>query len=122
DLSVGAVFGLSTLASAQLMAAGLPAWLCLITGPAVGAALGAVNALVANAFRLPVIIVTLGTLTLFQGIAVVTTNSQAVAGLPLTDSYFRIMGYTLAGIPVSVIAVVIVGIVLTLVFTRTPFG
>lgn len=122
DLSVGAIFGLATIFSAQLMAAGMPAWLCLLTGPAVGAALGAANAFFANTFRIPVIIVTLGTLTLFQGIAVVATNSQAVSGIPLTDSYFRVMGYSVAGIPVSVIAVVVVGIVLTLVFTRTPFG
>jgi ribose transport system permease protein len=122
DLSVGAIFGLATLFSAQLMAAGMPAWLCLITGPLIGAALGAVNAFISNTFRIPVIIVTLGTLTLFQGIAVVATNSQAVQGIPLADSYFRVMGYSVLGIPVSVVAVVVVGTLLTLVFTRTPFG
>ena len=122
DLSVGAIFGLATLVSAQLMAAGMPAWLCLLTGPAVGALLGAANAFVSNTFRIPVIIVTLGTLTLFRGVAVVATNSQAVQGIPLTDSYFQVMGYSVAGIPVSVVAVALVGIALTLVFTRTPFG
>lgn len=122
DLSVGAIFGLATLFSAQLMAAGMPAWLCLFTGPAIGALLGAVNGVISNTFRIPVIIVTLGTLTLFRGVSVVAANSHAVQGIPLADSYFRVMGYSVAGVPVSVIAVVVVAIVLTLVFTRTPFG
>ncbi|MEO8906683.1 MAG: ABC transporter permease [Microbacteriaceae bacterium] len=122
DLSVGAIFGLSTLLSAQLMAAGMPGWLGLLAGPAIGVLLGAVNAYFSNTFQIPVIIVTLGTLTLFRGIAVVESGSQAVSGLPISDSFFTVMGNSIFGVPVSVIAVVLIGIILTVVFTRTPFG
>lgn len=122
DLSVGAIFGLSTLLSAQLMAAGMPGWLALVTGSAIGVLLGAVNAYFANTFQIPVIIVTLGTLTLFRGIAVVESGSQAVTGLPIADPFFTILGNSIFGVPVSVIAVVVIGAVLTVVFTRTPFG
>lgn len=122
DLSVGAIFGLSALVSAQLMADGMPPWLGLIVGPVFGALLGAVNAVVSNAFQIPVIIVTLGTLTLFRGVAVVATDSKAVQGIPLDDTFFQVVGNSVLGIPVSVIAVAIIGVALTVVFTRTPFG
>ena len=122
DLSVGSVFGLSALVSAQLMVGGMPPWLALITGPLTGMVLEAVNAFFANTFAVPVIIVTLGTLTAFRGLATVVTNSQAVAGLPLDSSFFRVLGGTIFGVPTSVWVVVVVGAVLTVVFRRTPFG
>ena len=83
DLSVGSVFGLSALVSAELMAHGMSPWLALLTGPLTGMALEAVNAFFANTFTVPVIIVTLGTLTAFRGLATVVTDSQAVIGLPI---------------------------------------
>lgn len=122
DLSVGSVFGLSALISGELMANGMSPWLSLITGPATGMALEAVNAFFSNTFTVPVIIVTLGTLTAFRGLATVVTDSQAVIGLPLDSSFFRILGGDILGIPTSVWVVVVVGAVLTVVFRRTPFG
>lgn len=122
DLSVGSVFGLSGLVSAELMAVGMPPWWALVAGPAVGMALEAVNAFFATTFTVPVIIVTLGTLTAFRGLAAVVTNSQAVVGLPLDSSFFAVLGGEVLGIPTSVWVVVVVGAVLTVVFRRTPFG
>ena len=122
DLSVGSVFGLSALVSGELMASGMSPWLSLITGPALGMALEAVNAFVANTFSVPVIIVTLGTLTAFRGLATVVTDSQAVIGLPFGSSFFRVLGGEVLGIPTSVWVVVLLGTALTVVFRRTPFG
>ncbi len=122
DLSVGSVFGLSALISGELMANGMSPWLSLITGPLIGMALEAINAFFANTFAVPVIIVTLGTLTAFRGLATVVTDSQAVIGLPLDSSLFRILGGEILGIPTSVWVVIVAGAVLTVVFRRTPFG
>jgi ribose transport system permease protein len=122
DLSVGSIFGFSALVCAELMAHGMNPWLALLVGPATGMALEAGNGFVANTFRIPVIIVTLGTLTLYAGLATVVSNSQAVTGLPLTSSFFSELGGNLLGVPFSVWVVVVAGIVLTVVFRRTPFG
>jgi ribose transport system permease protein len=122
DLSVGSIFGFSALVCAELMAHGMSPWLALLVGPATGMALEAGNGFVANTFRIPVIIVTLGTLTLYAGLATVVSNSQAVTGLPLTSSFFSVLGGNLLGVPFSVWVVVVAGIVLTVVFRRTPFG
>jgi ribose transport system permease protein len=122
DLSVGSIFGFSALVCAELMSHGMNPWLALLVGPATGMALEAGNGFVANTFRIPVIIVTLGTLTLYAGLATVVSNSQAVTGLPLTSSFFSVLGGNLLGVPFSVWVVVVAGIVLTVVFRRTPFG
>jgi ribose transport system permease protein len=122
DLSVGSIFGFSALVSAELMAHGMSPWLALLTGPITGMALEAGNGFVANTFRIPVIIVTLGTLTLYAGLATVITNSQAVTGLPLTSSFFKVLGGNVLGIPFPVWVVVVAGVILSVVFRRTPFG
>jgi ribose transport system permease protein len=122
DLSVGSIFAFSALVSAELMAHGMSPWLALLTGPLTGVVLEAANGFVANTFRIPVIIVTLGTLTLYAGLATVITNSQAVTGLPLNSSFFKVLGGNVLGIPFSVWVVVVVGVLLTVVFRRTPFG
>jgi ribose transport system permease protein len=122
DLSVGSIFGFSALVCAELMSHGMNPWLALLVGPATGMALEAGNGFIANTFRIPVIIVTLGTLTLYAGLATVVSNSQAVTGLPLTSSFFSVLGGNLLGVPFSVWVVLVAGIVLTVVFRRTPFG
>lgn len=122
DLSVGSVFGLSALLSGQAMIAGMPPWLALITGPVIGMLLEVVNAFFGNTFRIPIIIVTLGSLTAFRGLATVVTNSQALIGLPLDSSFFRIFGGDILTVPTSVWVVVVLGVGLTITFRRTPFG
>lgn len=122
DLSVGAVYGLSALVAGELMGHGMSPWLALIVGPAVGMLLESFNALITNVFRIPVIIVTLGTLSAFGGLATVVTNSQALSGLPLGSSFFTVLGGTVLGIPFSVLVVLVLGVVLSVTFRRTPFG
>jgi ribose transport system permease protein len=122
DLSVGSIFGFSALFTADLMAGGMAPWLGLLVGPATGMVLGAINGFVVNTFRIPVIIVTLGSLTLFGGLSTVWTDSQPVSGLPMTSSFFTVLGGDLLGIPVSIWVVLAMGVLLTLVFRRTPFG
>jgi ribose transport system permease protein len=122
DLSVGSIFGFSALVSAELMSHGVSPWLALLAGPVSGMALGALNGVVANTFRIPVIIVTLGTLTLYAGLATVITNSQAVTGLPLSSSFFTVLGGNVIGIPFSIWVAVGFAALLNIVFRRTPFG
>lgn len=122
DLSVGSVFGLSALVTGQLMVLGMPPWLALVTGPVFGMIFEMVNAFFGNTFRIPIIIVTLGTLTAFRGLATVVTNSQSLIGLPLESSFFRVLGGDILSIPTSVWIVVVVGVILTVTFRRTPFG
>ena len=69
DLSIGSTLGFSAMVSGMLyrFVEGEPWWIGIPLSVAVGAGLGLLNGLVITLFRLPAIIVTLGTLSLYRG-------------------------------------------------------
>jgi ribose transport system permease protein len=122
DLSVGSLYGLCAVAPAVLMRDGLDPWLAALAGIGLGVALGAVNGLIANALKLPSIIVTLGTLSMFKGITLVISDTRTVTGLPREHAFFEIFGGRLFDIPASIWALVLLTVVLAIVYERTRYG
>ena len=82
DLSLGAVLALSGVVTALALRAGWPIPLAIGGGLALSACVGALNGLLVTRFRLAPFIVTLGTMSLARGAAVVLTSGYMVAGLP----------------------------------------
>lgn len=96
DISVGAIFGLAALATcaafeALHIAEDASAWIVIPIGLlvplAVGALCGLVNGLLVVGLRMHPFIVTLGTLSIFRGVALVSVKSKSLPtadyGLPL---------------------------------------
>lgn len=71
DLSVASILGLSSAVLGITYAAGVPLWLAVILALVTGAACGLLNGLLVTRFGLPSLVVTLGTLALFRGLAFV---------------------------------------------------
>lgn len=122
DLSVGSTYALSLIAGAMLMRGGVNPWLAALAGIGVGALLGLVNGLLCNVLRIPSIIATLGTLSVFRGLGLALSEGRQVAGLPRDDGFFAVVGGDLLGVPTSIWVLLAVGAVLTVVFKSTPFG
>ncbi|MEU6998442.1 ABC transporter permease [Nonomuraea sp. NPDC046570] len=122
DLSVGSTYALSLIAGAMLMRGGVNPWLAALAGIGVGALLGLVNGLLCNVLRIPSIIATLGTLSVFRGLGLALSEGRQVAGLPRDDGFFAVVGGDLLGVPTSIWVLLAVGAVLTVVFKATPFG
>jgi ribose transport system permease protein len=122
DLSVGGVYVLSCLVGALLIKDGLDPWvggaLCIV----VGAALGGTNGLVANVLRVPVIIVTLGTLSAYRGLGLIVSHSGSIGDQPLDHPFYRIVGGSYLQVPASVWVFGFATIVLSILFTKTRFG
>jgi ribose transport system permease protein len=122
DLSVGGVYVLSTLLGAIAIRDGLDPWLggalCLV----IGAALGATNGLISNALRIPVIIVTLGTLSAYRGLGLIVSHSGSIGDQPLDHSFYRIAGGAYLKVPASVWVFAFATIVLSILFTKTRYG
>ena len=78
DLSVGWMFNFSAVFAALLMVAGIDPWLSAFAGVLFGAGLGLINGLIAVTLRLPAIIVTLGTYSMFQGLSLVVNKGRAI--------------------------------------------
>ena len=83
DLSVGAVAGLTAVTSGKLMtSAGLPVWLALFLGLALGALIGLINGLMVTKAGVPAFIQTLGMLFVAQGLIQVVSLGYPVYPLP----------------------------------------
>lgn len=123
DLSIGWNFNFSAVVTAQLMLLGLDPWVAACCGLLFGASLGFVNGLLTAVLNLPAIIVTLGTLSLFQGLSLVVTKSRALIPPDLTGSFFYVMRARLFGvIPMTAVIFIATAFVLHLLLTRYRFG
>jgi ribose transport system permease protein len=112
DLSVGSIVGLSSMIASDLMSHNL--FLGIVAGLAVGLICGALNGVIIAKLKLPDFIVTLGTLSVYRGAALIYTNGQPIYGLP--DEFRAVFGGHLAGIPTPVIlAIAIAGLAYFLV-------
>lgn len=122
DLSVGSQFGLCVIATAMLMEHGLNPWLSAVACVVLGGLLGLVNSALVTAVRIPAIVATLATLSVFRGLAIGVTDGQPVTKVPLTSSFFTMLGGKLWGIPVAVLVLVAVAIPLGIVMHHARFG
>jgi ribose transport system permease protein len=122
DLSVGAIFGVCIVSAAVLMQKGLDPWLAAGVGVGVGVLLGFVNGILANGLRIPTIIVTLGTLSMFRGVALILTDGRSIGNLPRENSFFTILGGSALGLPVAFWVFVVLTVVLTVVYRSSRFG
>jgi len=115
DLSVGAILGLAAFMAGDLLtnAAGLPIPLVMLAGMALGAACGAFNGVLTTWGRVPALVVTLGTLYIFRGLAFLWTDGRQINAASLPDRFLDLGTARLLGIPVLVLialaVVVVVG-------------
>jgi ribose transport system permease protein len=91
----------------------LPIPLCIATGLLVGLIAGIVNGLIISTFHIPDFIATLGTMQVFRGVALLTTDGQSVPGPTSTrempDSFSWWLGSaTFGGVPISIYVVLVV--------------
>ena len=123
DLSIDSSFALTLVSAALLIKGGLSPWLAALAALALGGALGAFNAAIIRYVRIPSLIATLATLSLFRGAVFAISGGQQVIGLPLEHPFFDFFGGRfLLGLPVSVWTMAVLVIVLNGVLYYTPFG
>ncbi|MEJ2795420.1 ribose ABC transporter permease [Iodobacter sp. LRB] len=122
DLSVGAVLALSSVAIASMMAAGIDPVLATLFGVLAGAALGAVNGIIISRGKVAPFIATLGTMTVFRGLALVASDGRPITGF--NSDFFSMLGAGYIGnlIPVPVLATTLAFIALWFVLKKTVFG
>jgi ribose transport system permease protein len=119
DLSVGSIAGLASVVAATVMATqGLG--LGVATGLAVGLVAGAINGVLIARVGLAPFIVTLGTLALFRGAALVFTNGQPIYAIP--EAFRSIFAGSLGPIPTPVIIAIVCALGVDFVLRRTTFG
>jgi rhamnose transport system permease protein len=89
DLSVGSIIGFSGMAASMLNEAqpALPAFAVLLVGVLIGTAFGALNGALVAFGKVPPIITTLGTMSIFRGVTFVLSKGQWVTAHEMTAAY-----------------------------------
>lgn len=135
DLSVGSTLVLASIVSAQTIVA-LTSGTSPVFGPAqvwiaygigaivavvVGLIAGIANGVLVVKLRINSFVVTLGTMGIILGIAQVITNGSNVSGLPVSiQTGFGVVNWV--GVPVSLLAAVVIAILAAILLTQTAFG
>ena len=120
DLSVGPTAALAAVLSAGLMVSGVPPILAVLAGLGLGALCGAVNGALVSFGGLQPFIVTLGTLSTYRALALITTGGNPILGVP--QAFRSVANGSFGGIPTSVLVVIVVAILAGILLRKTPFG
>jgi len=119
DLSPAANMALSTCLFAWAQASGIPMPIAIAIGLLAGLAMGALNAFMVIALQLPSIIVTIGTLTLYRGLAQIIAGDKSIR---MPDWFIGIDKVLILGIPATVVIFTAFALVLGLILAGTIFG
>lgn len=119
DLSVGSIAGLASVVAATVMQ-GHGVIMGLAAGAVVALVAGAINGTLIARVGLAPFIVTLGTLTLYRGAALVFTNGQPIYGI--SETFRSIFAGSVGPIPTPVIFAIAVALIVDFLLRRTTFG
>lgn len=122
DLSVGGIYAVSATSAALLIKAGVDPWAAVGIALAIGAALGAINGLLTVLLDVPMIIVTLGTLSAFFGLNLIISRGHPIFGMPREHPFFAIFGGEFLGLPTPSWVLLASLVILHFVFLHTRFG
>ncbi len=88
DLSVGAVAALSNIILTMLVISGTPVPLAILISLCVATGIGLINGIVVYELNMPPFIVTLGTMTIAMGAALLLSGGTNISGLPISFANF----------------------------------
>jgi len=128
DLSIAAILALCSLAMGFSMRAGLGSWGIAAAALLTGIVAGAFNGLLVTRYKLPSIVVTIGTLSLYRGLALVALGDQSISGYPevfstLGNAYLgEVIGVRWMVIPIEFVLLCGFALAVGLLLHRTIMG
>ncbi|MES0129143.1 ABC transporter permease [Mesorhizobium sp. M0029] len=121
DLSVAAIIALASTMMGMAVQAGADTPVLVAIGIVVGLGCGAFNGLLVTRLGLPSIVVTIGTMSLFRGIAFIILGDQAYKGYPESFASFG-QGYVWWVVSFELVLFLIAAVAYWFLLHRTSFG
>ena len=121
DLSVASIIAIASTAMGAAAAAGAGPAVLIVIGIAVGVLAGAFNGFIVTRFQIPSIVVTIGTMSLFRGIAFVVLGDQVYRSYPADFAWFG-QGYVWWVFSFEFVLFLGLAVVFGIVLHRTVFG
>lgn len=114
DISVGAILGFTAMTVGVTLKAkpDLPVPLAFLFAVLIGLALGSINGLLVAKAKLPPLIVTIGTLATYRGLAFLVAGGQTITASSIPDS---LLGLSNHGLPLGSVTVSFLAIISLLV-------
>ena len=124
DLSLGSGIGLSAMAIGMFVSAhwGLPPIIAVLMGIGLGILCGIFNGLVVTIGKVPPLITTLGTLSIYRGLVYVVSQGAWVDAHELPPAFKNFTVTTFLGLPALVYYAAIVAVIFFYVLNYTRFG
>jgi len=122
DLSVGGTAAIVGVGFALLLGAGVPVVLALLLCLGIAVALGAVNGVIIVKGRIEPFLVTLATMNIFRGVALVATGGRPVPIVSAAFITFFGNGSLFGVIPIPVLITAVFFTISLLLYKETKFG
>lgn len=126
DISLGSTIGLCAIALGVMLQAGIPISLAVILTLFVGLLCGLFNAALIHYTGISPLVITLGTLYLFGGAALLlsgmagATGYEGIGGFP--DAFTNFSNLTLFGLPIPLVMFAVITLLFWLLTHRARFG
>ncbi len=122
DISVGRIITLVSFFMALLMERfGVNPWVAFLAGICLGGVCGLINGGLSLLFNVHPMIITLGTMNLFWGLAVGLSNANPIV-VETESSFFTLGQGKVFSVPVPLLVFIIVGILGHIVLRKTRYG
>ncbi|HGA0513121.1 TPA: ABC transporter permease [Bacillus pacificus] len=126
DVSVGSIMGLTSILIGVLWLNGIPILFAVIIALIISCLAGALNGLIIKMTDVEPLVVTLGTMFLYGGIALVISGGagasgyEGISGLP--DTFVQLANGSFIGIPNLLWILIVLTVLCTVLFHRTIYG
>lgn len=122
DLSIASVFGLAGVVFGMALEAGLALPLAVLAGLLLGAAAGLLNGWLTTAFGLPSLVVTVGTLGLYRGLAFILLENRSISQVPSEFTSFAQSAIPQTYIPFTFVVFIVLAVIAGVILHRGRFG
>ena len=122
DLSVASILGLASAMLGYLVLQGWPLWQVFLVVIGLGIAAGVFNGVLITRLGLPSLAVTIGTLTLYRGLAVVILGPNIVSTFPQRYTSIGVNPVGNTFLSWSVVFFLVLAVIFGVVLHLTPFG
>ncbi|CAK6473230.1 Autoinducer 2 import system permease protein LsrD [Peribacillus frigoritolerans] len=121
DLSITYTAALSGVTIALMASSGYPMLGAILIGVLVGLSCGLINGVIISKIGVSPILVTLGTMVLFEGLILSITKGNSISGF--SEGYSLIgNGYYMGIVPLSIIIFVLFAIITAILLSKTKWG
>ncbi|MCF1740760.1 ABC transporter permease [Paradevosia shaoguanensis] len=121
DLSVAAIIALASTMMGLALQAGVDTPGLVAIGIATGLVCGAFNGFLVTGLKLPSIVVTIGTMSLFRGLSFIILGDQAFKGYPESFAFFG-QGYVWWVVSFELVLFLVCALIYYFLLHRTNFG